>query len=370
MASELRAGFHYANIGYLVIQHIIQTITGSWIGDLHERRIWGPLSMKSTFIRLKDALRAVQSKDSILAYGYSWDELEDQILHQPWTDTQLVGGGGIISSVADFAKYLHAMIHQTLPMSKSLQQELIRPRMLQGDDDFFTFPYSTPAMYATGWAVSSYRGHSMISHSGAINGFASRIAYLPDLDWGVVLMGNSDLRGNHAIDALFLRLMDDFTGTPTEVRKDMVPMFDEFDRMIVDYYQNARELLYPGIATPPPVNLSLPLVEYRGMYHNPAYGDIDLAIADPDLRLPVKNSTSEVLHAVLRHTANFTLDFEHVSGDFFVAWVNTEVPMLTASFALPAEFRIDPRGNVVKMGIPTNTVLLERDHKIWFDRKR
>ena len=76
MNKELRSAWEYFNIGYIVCQHVIETLSGSWIGDVHRDRIWKPLRMNNTFIRLQDAQRAVEQDAAVLARGYSWDPLE------------------------------------------------------------------------------------------------------------------------------------------------------------------------------------------------------------------------------------------------------------------------------------------------------
>ena len=134
---ELRAKFEYFNISYLVIQHVIQTLTGSWIGDFHKSRIWGLLSMDNTFIRLQDALEADRDGKAVLANGYSWDLINQKLNEQPWWDSELVGDGGIISSVRDFSKYLRAMIDQLLPLPKAAQRELKRARVIMNEESIF-----------------------------------------------------------------------------------------------------------------------------------------------------------------------------------------------------------------------------------------
>lgn len=46
--------------------------------------------------------------------------------------------------------------------------------------------------YAMGWYTHDYRGHTVISHSGGIDGFRSRMAFLPDDGIAVVALANSE----------------------------------------------------------------------------------------------------------------------------------------------------------------------------------
>jgi CubicO group peptidase (beta-lactamase class C family) len=46
--AEPRTKFQYCNQMYAVASHVIETLTGSWLGDVLKERIWGPLNMKAT----------------------------------------------------------------------------------------------------------------------------------------------------------------------------------------------------------------------------------------------------------------------------------------------------------------------------------
>jgi len=48
LTAQPRTKFQYCNIMYGVASHIIQTLTGKWLGDVLRERIWEPLGMKAT----------------------------------------------------------------------------------------------------------------------------------------------------------------------------------------------------------------------------------------------------------------------------------------------------------------------------------
>jgi CubicO group peptidase (beta-lactamase class C family) len=48
LTAEPRTKFQYCNQMYGVASHVIETLTGKWLGDVLKERIWGPLKMKST----------------------------------------------------------------------------------------------------------------------------------------------------------------------------------------------------------------------------------------------------------------------------------------------------------------------------------
>lgn len=48
LTAEPRTKFQYCNQMYGVASHVIETMTGMWLGDFLKERIWEPLGMKST----------------------------------------------------------------------------------------------------------------------------------------------------------------------------------------------------------------------------------------------------------------------------------------------------------------------------------
>ena len=361
MNSELRSTFQYFNLGYILLQHVIQTITGSWIGELHQRRIWDPLSMNNTYIRLDDALNAVKQRKADLARGYSWDLLGEELLEQPWPDSPLVGPGGIYSSTRDFAKYLRAMMDMKLPLSENAQRELVRPRIMA--DVLEQIPYVGIVGYALGWGVTDYKGHRLITHTGGMTGFASRLAYLPSKRWGIALMTNSDVGGSHCLDTLFYQLLDDHLGIPKEDRKDLLPIFESRDRALLERFKNSKSVLYPHVSDPP-LSHALPLESYAGTYENPGYQELNFTVEKPSKRLPVADPGKPVLHAEANRLVNFTVDLEHISGEHFLAFAGTKVPSALSLNAMKAEFRVGADGKVIEVGI--DGPLLAGDEMVWF----
>jgi CubicO group peptidase (beta-lactamase class C family) len=48
LTAEPRTTFQYCNIMFLVASHVVESLTGVWLGDFLKERIWEPLGMKST----------------------------------------------------------------------------------------------------------------------------------------------------------------------------------------------------------------------------------------------------------------------------------------------------------------------------------
>lgn len=66
-------------------------------------------------------------------------------------------------------------------------------------------------------------------------------------------------------------------------------------------------------------------------------------------------------------TWKMKLDLEHVSGEHFIAWVDSLVaPHSIFKTALPAEFRLSKDGAIAEFGARMEEMM--GDEKIWFKR--
>jgi hypothetical protein len=81
--------------------------------------------------------------------------------------------------------------------------------------------------------------------------------------------------------------------------------------------------------------------------------------------LPVAEGTQRVLRAVWQKEWPVVIELEHVSGEYFVAWINLVVPGPMVRDAAPAVFEVGADGNVSRFGTNAEPALAE---KIWFKR--
>ena len=344
---------------YMVISHVIETLTKSSLASFLDQRIWGPLSMTSTFFSLSDA----QAADDFLAHAYAWDNHTQQYYSVPWMDfPEVSGAGDIISNVLDYSRWLKCMMNMTLPLSPSAHQALRSPRIqisgLEG------IPLYTQASYALGWSITSYHGEQLIWHNGGLPGFGAIQAYLPDKQWGVAMMGNTDAAANIVEEILLSALLDDLLDIPRNKRFDQTSDEENRIQRKVDGVKHARKKLYPNAPAPEKaLPLSLPLDAYAGLYSHPAYRNINFTL-DHDAQ--TLNAT------LLDRTWSSLLSLTHVSGEFFILRFvsnyyaehveNNSERINTAK----AAFRLGEDGRVRELGLGLEAEMGEE--KIWFTR--
>jgi len=344
LTEPLRTKFQYSNIMYVVATHLVETLTGVWMGGFLKEKIWEPLEMKDTYFGLDD----VKEHGSIdqLAKGYRWDDEKSTYAEVPWpVQPEGAGAGEMKSTAGDYAKSLRSMIHKTGPISEKGHEELVKPRTIVGDEPK---PFHSPALYALGWEVETYHGETIIGHDGSTNGFACKMLYVPRLNWGMVIFGNT-IDPNVAEDKICWTLIDDLLNIPEEKRFDWDKQGEEYDE---ESGCKTKEELYPKLPDTR-IPLTLPLVLYAGSYKNDGYGILVVDCKDGKLAIDATD-----------RTWRFTLSLEHVSGEFFIA--NLLDIDTFGKGAFKAQFRIGAEGSVGQFGVAFMEEM--ESEMIWFQR--
>ncbi|MCJ1359335.1 MAG: hypothetical protein MMC33_009336 [Icmadophila ericetorum] len=365
MTAEIRTKWQYCNMMFIVASYIIETLTGKWLGDFMRERIWEPLNMTDTVFRVGDADK------ELLATPYFWVNITGHYVAEKYLEgPQESGEGAIFSNVVDYSKYLRAMIYKASPISPAGHEALRSPRSIIGPGLSFTGDLT----YALGWQISIYRGEQIVAHGGAVRGFGTFMAYLPGREWGVVMMSNAMPAGNEVEAILFYKLIDGLLETPEKERLDWKTIADEQNALIREFLANSRKRLFPD-EPKEPIPLSLPLKSYTGIYTSIGYGSFNLTLVDAtpssDRSAWLNRKPKEILKLDVRDRLNWEaiLEFEHISGEFFLAY--GAIPKKDGSREhagdLKAEFKIGQDGTVKEMGLTLEPMMGEE--LIWFQKQ-
>lgn len=214
LVTEPRITFLYCNLMFIALSHVIETLTGKWLGDVLKEHIWTPLGMTSTYFDLEEAKRTAES----FATGYYWDRGDGKFKSAPDLDlTEISGAGSVFSSVNDYAKWLRCLLHEDAPFSKNTHDDVKIPRMMDGISSSKGLDLES---YSLAWQRSIYRGQVIYRHSGGVHAFGSQAYWLPEYNFGVVAFANTAMSSNAAEDVLVYRLINDRLGIPEDKRHD------------------------------------------------------------------------------------------------------------------------------------------------------
>lgn len=212
LSVEPRVEFHYSNLMYIVLTHVIETLTGKRLEDVMKELIWAPLEMSSTFIGIEEAKRAGAS----IASSYRWSDTASKFEKMPTLDVKSVSGaGGIVSNVTDFAKWVKCLIHETDPFSKDVHKDIRSPRFpsFMGE--------SETILYGLGWQQTRIHGEVAYLHSGFVHTMGSVVWWLPGVKYGVVAFENGAGTMNAAESIITQRLLEDKLQVPASKRSDI-----------------------------------------------------------------------------------------------------------------------------------------------------
>jgi beta-lactamase class C len=202
--------FGYQNIAFSLVGDMAFATTGDFYSYEVERRIFHRLGMtRATFGR--DALEASGNwARPHVRGGRGWE-----VRRPKETYYRVMPAAGINASIEDIGKWLNAQLgHAPDVLSPELLGQLHTP-VVATPGETARVPWRRErvleAQYALGFRVYDYAGHRMIFHGGAVQGYRAMLAFLPDHDFGVALLWNSE--SPHP-SGLLPDLLDAYLGLP------------------------------------------------------------------------------------------------------------------------------------------------------------
>lgn len=181
---EPGAAFFYSNSGYVLLTHIIETVSGQSYADYLQTHLFAPLGMANTGYEVPRAVipGLAQGYLSLGDHSYLQAEPIDMGLPQ--------GAGGLYSTIEDLAIWNRWLFEPSLeasPLDAESVALLTRP-VIEMDLD----RPGPDAFYGYGLVHDVYLNHQLIHHNGRINGFASSLSHYPDERLTVGILSNCE----------------------------------------------------------------------------------------------------------------------------------------------------------------------------------
>lgn len=140
--------FSYSDVGYELLGHIIQKVTGSY-RDFIQKSIFDIVGMKDSYLVDQITLHPLEAR------GYTLRNGELINIRRIW-DVEIPSHFGIFSNITDLGKWDSILNTETLLTNKS-KTEMWDCNMLNGGD------YS---VYGYGWFIKKLNNNRIISHTG------------------------------------------------------------------------------------------------------------------------------------------------------------------------------------------------------------
>lgn len=164
----------YSNLGYLLLGILIHRVSGQFYGDLLQERIFKPLGMTTA--------RIISESDVVPNRAAGYRLVRGELKNQDWVSPTMntTADGALYFTVYDMAKWDAALYTEKLLRRASLEQMWTPVKLNSGKNQDYGF----------GWGLGEVRGHHIIEHGGAWQGFKSHIARYVDDRLTVVAFAN------------------------------------------------------------------------------------------------------------------------------------------------------------------------------------
>jgi len=168
--------YSYANLGYATLGILIHRVTGQFYGDFLHERVFQPLGMTTT--------RIISEADIIPNRAAGYRLVKGELKNQEWVAPTLntTADGSLYFSILDLAKWDAALYTEKLLKRSSLDQMWTVAKLNNGEPN--------SGHYGFGWFVEHIRGHRVIEHEGAWQGFTTNISRYVDDKLTVVVLTN------------------------------------------------------------------------------------------------------------------------------------------------------------------------------------
>jgi CubicO group peptidase (beta-lactamase class C family) len=329
-AFSFRSGYGYSNIMFMAAGEVVPAVTGKPWKDFLKERIFKPLGMNTSNIGTTD----LKKYNNVAAAHYVY--LDGKTITVPYTTSDNVQAAvGINSNVIEMAQWLKMLLNNGVFDNKRiLNKDSIWQMWSSHSINRVTqsakklFPTTHFRSYGLGWGLSDYHGYKVIGHGGGLDGMISRVALVPEIKLGLVILTNSI---NGLPSALGYKIIDTYLGVKS---KDWSRIYlERYRKSIKKEMQRGIDITKKRVTGP---HAEVRLEDYTGLYGGPMYGDVRVTLQKGKLVL-------ELLPAPI-----FISDLTHLHYDTFVLKLRNTfsfVPHGTGT----VRFIRDKKGNVVEM---------------------
>ena len=191
--------FFYHNAGYRMLGHIIQEKSGFPFHAYIQEKVIAPLGMARTTFDIA----AMQSDPDHAIFHRKTAAGANEPVPFPYPSpvdnpkfSFLSAAGGLFSSVNELAKYvqMHLELGQTQSpplLSPTSFEQMHNPHVPRPAQNPLPDGTIDQQGYGYGLAITpSFFGHKLVAHDGSVLVSTASMAFMPDLNAGVVMMGN------------------------------------------------------------------------------------------------------------------------------------------------------------------------------------
>lgn len=286
-SKDFRSSFQYQNLMYMTAGYLVGQRSGKRWEDFVRERILLALGMENSNFSVHDS-----QKSADFALPYSKEKEEVKLV--PFRVIDEIGpAGSINSNVEEMIRYVqfhlnHGKLGEKQLLSESNAQQMQSPQMvMSGAVEYDEVGHWS---YGMGWAIGTYRGHKVVQHGGGIDGFISRLSFMPRKKVGMIILTN--LSGGNPVPTIVSRyLYDRLLGLEPV---DWSARLKEREKKQRESEEEAKEKGYT--TRKPGTQPSHELNDYVGEYEHPGYGVVRITQGEKGLTLAYSSFVSPLNH--------------------------------------------------------------------------
>jgi len=162
------------------------------------------------------------------------------------------------------------------------------------------FPTMHFNAYGLGWSLFDYQGVKVVNHGGGADGMISQTMFVPEKDFGMVILTNSI---NYLPNAMMYYVIDSyFNKTDFDWSEFFLKVYNYGENLRKNEYKEKSDNRIKG------TNPSYDLGEYTGIFGGELYGDAEVRIEEG--KLVIDFIPSETLIGDLSHWHNDTFEIK------------------------------------------------------------
>ena len=195
---SFREKFQYNNLMYYAAGHLVEKIAGQKWEDFIQARIFKPLGMTASNFKPEPPIEG-----QFTARGYRVDRDPEGaakgLVNMPFgLHTELSPGaaGALFSTLADLTQWLKVHVNEgrvgdfQLVSPDNLKQMHLPQMIIPGGGINEALMGNTISAYGMGWFIEPYRGYTLISHGGDVEGHSLVIGFVPQDKIGIIALTN------------------------------------------------------------------------------------------------------------------------------------------------------------------------------------
>ena len=327
---------------FMAAGEVVPAVTGKPWKAFVKERIFEPLGMKTSNIGTTD----LKKYNNVAAAHYVY--LDGKTVTVSYTTSDNIGAAGSINSnVIEMAQWLKMLLNNgVFDKERILDEDSVWEmwsshmvnRVTQSAKKLF--PKTHFISYGLGWGLLDYHGYKIIGHGGGLDGMISRVALVPEIKLGLVILTNSI---NRLPSALGYKIIDTYLGVKP---KDWSRIYlERYQKSIKKEMQRGIDITKKRVTN---THTEVKLKDYAGLYGGLMYGDAKVTLQKGKLVLE------------LLPTPIFISDLTHLHYDTFVLKLRNTFSFIPHGTGT-VQFIRDKQGNVVEMKLD----IPNRD--FWFD---